>query len=77
LALRGITADTGIHNPVIICLLNKMLYHLRWQYHLIRPINGYIQRNYPVFGQVNYVVTGKKTAVNRRANQWQSGQFGG
>jgi hypothetical protein len=36
-----------------------------------------MQGNYPVFGQVNYVVTGKKTAVNRRANQWQSGQFGG
>jgi hypothetical protein len=74
LTLRGITADTGIHNPMIIGFIDKILHYLRWQYHLVWHADWLVYLNHPVVGQIDYIVAIKKPVVNSFADYRHLGQ---
>jgi hypothetical protein len=71
LALLGGTTEAKIHNPMHICLLNKMLNNLRGQHYLIRRLQRLSNLNgfqSAVVGQEDKLITVKKPVVHSTTN---------
>jgi hypothetical protein len=63
LTLLGGATDTKVHDPVNIGLLDEMFHHLRGEYHFAWHIEGLVDLNHLILGQVDQVITLKKPAI--------------
>jgi hypothetical protein len=75
LTMRGVTADAGIHNPVVAGLIDKVLDYLGGQDHLFLRLNRFVDRDHIILEQVDNVVSAKEHVIDDRTDDRQLGHL--